>query len=338
VGAIATAGPQRITFVTNPDDCTLSCDMCREHSPFAAPRPTRRRRLPFEVVEEVLEERRGTPLREVIASTKGEPLLWPPLERLVASCQARGLRLNVTTNGTFPGGGSRWARLLVPACRDIKISWNASTPATAAAIMPGLDLERALDALRALVQIRDERRHAGEAASSLSLQVTAQERNVSELPAIVRMAAEMGLDRVKVNQLQVHFPALAGQDLRRSLRSRARWRAAVSSMREAARLHRTPGRPALQLTGADAWDEPGGHDPPHGPCPFLGREAWVTVDGRFAPCPAPAGQDGLLGAFGSVREQPLGAIWRGREYGALLREYPTRVPCARCSLRRPGGL
>ena len=57
---------------------------------------------------------------------------------------------------------------------------------------------------------------------------------------------------------------------------------------------------------------PEGEPAPLGPCPFLGREAWVTVDGRFAPCPAPGAACGDLGDFGSLRDRTLGEIWEGR--------------------------
>ncbi len=335
--ARATTGPRRITFVTNPDECNLACPMCREHSPLA-PRPARPpRRLSFDVVERVLDERRGSALAEVVASTKGEPLLWPALRRLALACRTRGLSLNLTTNGTFPGGAIAWAQLLVPACSDVKISWNAVTAATAAAVMPGLALDRAVQGARAFLSVRDRLAAAGERACRVTFQVTAQERNVAELAGIVKLAAQLGVDRVKVNQLQVHFPALAPDDLRRDAAARGRWNDAVAAMREAARAHRAPGRPPLHLQNVQEWPDVGG-GVPYGPCPFLDREAWVTADGDFAPCPAPPGQEGALGRFGSIHSQPLGAIWEGRPYRALVAGHASAGPCARCSLRRPGGV
>ena len=331
------SGPRRITFVTNPDDCNLACLMCREHSPFATrARGTPPRRLPVELVERVLAERAGSPLAEVIPSTKGEPLLWDGLERLAELCGDLGLALNVTTNGTFPGrGGAGWAELLAPVARDVKISWNGINAETATRIMGGLRLERALHEVRAFLRARDARRAAGRPACRVSFQVTAQEANVAELPELVRLAAALGVERVKVNQLQVHFAELAGQDLRRDPGSRARWNGAVEAMRAAATERPLPsGRPVL-LENVEPWPEAG--DPPFGPCPFLGHEAWVTADGRFAPCPAPAGQDGALGDFGSLRERTMGAIWASDEYRALARAHEGRPECRRCPLRRVGG-
>ena len=333
------AGPRRITFVTNPDDCNLACRMCREHSPLAEARPRSRppHRLPLELVERVLGECTGSRLAEVIPSTKGEPLLWEGLPRLATLCSERGLALNVTTNGTFPGrGAAAWAEILVPVASDVKISWNGVTGLTAAGVMGGIDLERAVRDLRAFLRVRDARRAAGGRACRVSFQVTAQEANVAELPGVVRLAAALGVERVKVNQLQVHFPELAPQDLRRDAGSLARWNEAVWAMRAAASGCPLPSGEAVLLENLEPWAE--GGEPDFGPCPFLDHEAWVTAQGRFAPCPAPAGQDGALGDFGSLSDRSLGAIWAGAEYRALVQGYDARATCRRCPLRRTGGV
>jgi MoaA/NifB/PqqE/SkfB family radical SAM enzyme len=341
------SGPRRITFVTNPDDCNLACRMCREHSPLASRRaPPASWRLPHrvsrhmstELVEQILREREGSALAEVIPSTKGEPLLWTGLDHLAEWCAAHDLLLNVTTNGTFPGrGATAWAELLVPVACDVKISWNAATAATAAEIMGGLCLDRALEDVRAFVRVRDARRAAGARACRVSFQVTAQEANVVELAALVRLAAELGVERIKVNQLQIHHRQLAGQDLRRDTASRARWNEAVRGMRAAVGEHRLPSGDPVLLQNVEAWPEAFG-EPARGPCPFLDREAWVTAEGRFAPCPAPAGQDGLLGDFGSLHDRPFGEIWESAGYRALVDGYERHAECRRCPMRRAGGV
>jgi MoaA/NifB/PqqE/SkfB family radical SAM enzyme len=312
--------------------------MCRDHSPLAAARPGREPRLDPAFVGRVLDGLDAPPLAEVIPSTRGEPLLWEGLDALLDRCAAAGLRLNVTTNGTFPGrGGAGWAERLVPVASDVKVSGNGATTATTARIMGGLQLDRVLPELRAFLRVRDRRRAAGERACCLSFQVTAQESNVGELQDLVALAATLGVERVKVNQLQVHFPELAGDDLRRSPASRARWNAAVEAMRAAAARLRLPSGEPVALQNVTPWPEEWA-GPEYGPCPFLDREAWVTAEGRFAPCPAPAADAGRLGDFGSLRERTLRDVWRGPEYRALVEGYERREACARCPFRRPGGV
>lgn len=328
-------GPRRITFVTSPARCNLRCSVCRDHSPFRERAPDARE-LPLDVVARVVDEGRRRGLAEVIPSTRGEPLLWPAFAALVSLCEDRGVLLNVTTNGTFPRlGASGWAPRLAAAASDVKISWNGARAETAEALMEGLRFGAAVEGVRSLVAARDARRSRGERAATVSFQITARERNVAELAEIVSLAIALGVDRVKVNQLQVHFAAVADEDLRRSPAARARWNAAVRESHDVARCHRARGG-AIALENFDLMDDAPGA--PTGPCPFLGREAWILEDGRFAPCPSPAGLDGRMGAFGSVTDRPLSEIWEGAQYRELVASGPSRVECAACTLRRRGGV
>ena len=74
---------------------------------------------------------------------------------------------------------------------------------------------------------------------------------------------------------------------------------------------------------------------PGGPCPFLGKEAWVSAKGRFDPCRAPDAQRRTLGDFGSLHSQGLMEIWRGESYRDLVATYRNRALCLRCNMRKP---
>jgi MoaA/NifB/PqqE/SkfB family radical SAM enzyme len=328
------APPWRLTLVTNPDDCNLGCEMCECG---AARRPGPPRRMDPVLAERAVRDAAAAGLREVIPSTLGEPLLWTGVDRLVDLCAALGLSLNVTTNGTWPGRGpAGWAERLVPIASDVKVSWNAATAPTAAAIMPGLELDRAVEDLRAFLAVRELLARPGHHCR-LSFQVTAQEANVDELAAIVRLAASLGVERVKVNQLQVRFPALAETSLRRSAEALRRWNAAVAAMRAAAEDAPLPSGARVLLENVAPLAEDPDAPAPRGPCPFVGREAWLHHDGRLAPCPHPAAARGELGDFGSAADAPLLALWDGEALRAFVASWPTHPVCAACPFRRPGG-
>jgi MoaA/NifB/PqqE/SkfB family radical SAM enzyme len=294
------------------------------------------RRMAPALAEAVLAERAGSPLREVIPSTMGEPLLWAGLDALVGQCAAQGVRLNLTTNGTFPIRGARgWADRLVPVLSDVKISVNGATATTAAAVMAGIRHDEVVENVRALVAVRDRHAADGGRRATVSFQVTAQEANVRELAAIVRLAAGLGVDRVKLNQLQVRRPELAGRSLRRSPAAIARWNAAAAEARAAAEeTPRAGGGRVVLANAVELLPDPAA-PAPLGPCPFVGREAWLHHDGRFAPCPSPRAAE--LGDFGSVAEAPLGQLWGGSTFRGLVAEWPEREPCRRCAFRRAGG-
>ncbi len=286
----------------------------------------------------VVEEARLDGLREVIPSTLGEPLLWRGLDALVDLCAALGVALNVTTNGTFPVRGARaWAERIVPVASDVKISWNGATAATAESIMAGLDFEAAVENVLTFAAIRDERARAGRRRCRLSFQVTAQEGNLGEIPSIVRLGARLGVDRVKLNHLQIRFPSLAPLSLRRSAEAIGRWNAAVRAARRAAgEARRADGRTVELANAVELAPDPLA-PAPRGPCPFLGREAWVLWDGRFAPCPHPGAARGELGDFGSAAERALRELWEGADYQSLSAGYEAHPVCRVCPFRRPGG-
>jgi MoaA/NifB/PqqE/SkfB family radical SAM enzyme len=286
----------------------------------------------------VVREAAATGVAEVIPSTLGEPLLWAGLDALVDLCEELGVALNVTTNGTFPArGATAWAARLVPVASDVKVSWNGATPATAERIMPGLDFGAAVEAVRALVGVRDAHARGGGRRCRVSFQVTAQEGNVGELAEIVRLAAALGVDRVKVNQLQLRFPSLAPLSLRRDVAALRRWNGAAAAALAAADEARLPGGGRVLLENVAALVEDPAAPAPRGPCRFVGREAWIHADGRFAPCPHPAAARGDLGDFGGVADRPFGRAWEDARFRAFVARWEEHPVCRSCPLRRPGG-
>jgi glycosyltransferase involved in cell wall biosynthesis/MoaA/NifB/PqqE/SkfB family radical SAM enzyme len=330
-------GPWRITFDTNPDTCNLKCVMCEEHSPHsplqirrkAEGRP--RRTMPIELVERIVAEAVPLGLREVIPSTMGEPLLYEDFDRIVALCHEYGIKLNLTTNGTFPGRGARaWAEQLVPICSDVKISINGATPATQSAIMIGSEFEGMLARVREFVAVRDEHVERGGSRCRLTFQVTFLESNVGELPALIRLASDLGIDRVKGHHLWAHFEEIRELSMRRSPESIARWNAIARECRAlAAEL-------GIVLDHVHEIDpERPGDIAPGGRCPFLGSEAWVSAAGRFDPCCAPDALRRTLGEFGSLQTRSLSEVWNGEAYRNLQAGYRTRSLCLNCNMRRP---
>ncbi len=328
--------PWRVTLVTNPDECNLRCPMCATHSPEAPPLPCDHpRRMSLEDALAAIDAFPRPPV-EVIASTRGEPLLWEPLPALAAACAPRGIRLNVTTNGTFPRlGAEGWARVLCPVGSDVKISWGAADPEVDRVLLGGRDPGRAIADLRAFVRVRDAVAAGGGNRCGVSFQVAAREENVDGLPALVRLAAAEGLDRVKVNPLQLHFPGLHASWLARDPASASRWNDAVARCRQEAEAASRAGR-SVRLQGLDPMPADGSRPTP-GDCPFVGREAWVEVDGRYLPCPAPAAREGLLPPLGSRAQGSLSSAWAGETWRGLAAAWRDVPACRDCPFRLPGG-
>lgn len=204
--------------------------------------------------------------------------------------------------------------------------------------MIGSNWEKVLGNVKTFIAIRDAHAGGGGNRCRVTFQLTFMEANVAELPDIVRLAAELGVDRVKGHHLWAHFGEIEKQSMRRDRQAIRRWNRAVLAAREAAAGSRLPNGERVLLDNIFLLDEEATGDlAPGGPCPFLGREAWVSAEGRFDPCCAPDAQRRTLGDFGDLHEQSLMEVWKGKRYRTLAATYRNRALCLGCNMRKPVG-
>ncbi|MFN3234330.1 MAG: radical SAM/SPASM domain-containing protein [Gammaproteobacteria bacterium] len=333
--------PWRITFDTNPDDCNLRCIMCEDHSPYSQTQKERRRqRLPkrrmnFDLIERVLKEAGGKGLTEIIPSTMGEPLVYKQFEDIVALCHQYGVKLNLTTNGTFPKkGAEEWAKIIVPVGSDVKISWNGASKETQEKIMLGTQWEKMLENLKVFIHVRDEHAKKTNEYCRVTLQMTFLETNLHELEDIVILGAKLGVDRIKGHHLWAHFEEIKSISMRRNEDAIRRWNAAVDKAQKAAKNFPLPSGKLIKLENIYLLDENATKDlAPGASCPFLGKEAWVASDGRFNPCCAPDQLRRELGDFGNLNDTNFTDIWNSEAYNQLCKNYMKNKVCQECNMR-----
>lgn len=318
--------------------------MCEEHSEFSMLKRIRietgrpHRRMDIGIVRKVVRELVPLGLREIIPSTMGEPLLYSHFNEILDICNEFRVKLNLTTNGTWPRFGPvHWAEMICPVASDVKISWNGVSEAVQEGIMKGSKLEKRTGDLKKFIAVRDRIAAEGKNRSNVTLQCTFMEANLSELPGLVRFASEVGADRVKGHHLWVHFNEMREENLRRSTASASRWNQVVEECHAVARAcGRERGRPLLLQNFTPL--EVSNNDNPNIllVCPFLGRESWVNHEGRFDPCCAPDAERRSLGNFGNVKEDGgIIRIWNEDEYRNLLADYMRRPLCSKCTMKRP---
>lgn len=335
-------GPWRITFDTNPDDCNLRCIMCEEHSIYSSCQTKRkaeglpRRRMDIELIRKVLEESKGSPLKEIIPSTMGEPLLYRHFDEIIQLCHDYHVKLNLTTNGTFPRlGATEWAKKIVPIGSDVKISWNGATKQTSELIMIGSNFEKRVQNVRDFAQVRDDIAAQGGNFCRLTFQLTFLEIGLSEIPEIIRLAASLGVNRVKGHHLWVFAQEMKDQNLRRSPEAIERWNAIALEAQEIAQQVRLPDGSQVILENIYPLDASAIEElVPQGVCPFLGKEAWVSSEGRFNPCCAPNEERLKLGDFGNLHDASLEEIWTSPAYQNLCENYLQHAVCKRCNMRK----
>jgi MoaA/NifB/PqqE/SkfB family radical SAM enzyme len=332
----------RITFDTNPNDCNLHCIMCEHHSAHSNIETNRilakkpKEQMSIELIRRVLESTKGSQLREIIPSTMGEPLLFKDFEQIIELCKEFGVKLNLTTNSTFPiKGVSSWAKLIVPITSDIKISWNGATKTTQEKIMRGSNFEKGIQNIKEFIRIRNDYAKIGKNYCQVTLQLTFMETNLPELADIVRLGIDLGVDRIKGHHLWTHFAEIEQLSLRRNAASIARWNNVVLKAKKIAAESLLPNGKNILLVNFDILDNNATQDlMPQGICPFLGEEAWIAPDGRFSPCCAPDVLRRQLGNFGNVSGKDIIAIWSDPEYQSLIKNYMQNKICIACNMRR----
>lgn len=336
-------GPCRITFDTNPDYCNYACVMCECFSPYSKVKEDKIKNgikpkfMPFETIRKVIQQAAGTPLREIIPSTMGEPLMYKHFDELINLCHEFGLKMNLTTNGSFIiKGAKKWAELLVPILSDIKISWNGATKDTHEKIMKGAKWEDMKKNLQTFLFVRDEYLVKTGRTCSVTLQLTFLESNLLELYDLVKMAIDLGVDRIKGHHLWAHFDEIKDLSMRKNIDSIKRWNAQVERIYKLRNDKLLPSGQKIKLENFTILEESGTEDiAPGGACPFLGKEAWVDPEGKFSPCCAPDDLRKNLGDFGNVNDLTIKDIWQGSKYTNLQKNYLSYDLCKTCNMRKP---
>ncbi len=333
----------RITLDTNPEDCNLRCTMCEEHSPHStfiadlhARTGFRRRRMPFSTVQRLFEEAKLLGVSEIIPSTMGEPLLYKDFDLLLELYSKHNLRCNLTTNGTFPKKSVvEWAALIVPVTSDVKISWNAATPATAQAVMLDIDFHKAVENVRQFIRVRDEYFAETGYYCRVTFQLTFMRNNMHELADIIKLAAALGVDRVKGHHLWAHFEQIQTLSFRQNIHTIREWNAYVQAAHEAAETFRRADGSKLLLEQITFLSEQETEEVlPELNCPFLGKELWISAEGNISPCCAPDHLRQSLGNFGNINQTTLQEVINSDLYKNLQQNYKQIPLCKSCNMRK----
>jgi len=275
----------------------------------------------------------------------GEPLVHPQFLELVRLARARGLRIEIITNGTLLDAALA-RELIALGVAQITVSIDSGDETTYAAAR-GHARAPAVAAVAALVEARRRARRALE----IGLAFVATRRNIGSLSALLTLAHDLELDFVSVSNVVPHTPEMAGEMLWRG----AAWAASFpdASWRPRVELARMTlddqSRPALAalLDHGPTWPPPGAAGgPQRNHCRFI-HEGMLAVawDGRVAPCLSllhthPEYVNGHWKtvrsyAVGHVDERPLAEIWRDTTYLEFRRrvrdfDFPACFACGGC--------
>lgn len=341
---IATKNLWRITIDTNPEDCNLKCIMCEEHSPYSEFIPNlfketgvKRRRMRFETVQDIFLQAEKLGVKEVIPSTMGEPLLYKEFDKIFQLAEQKDIKINLTTNGTFPKKTVlEWAKLIVPNTTDMKISWNGATEETSKKIMLKVDFNQAVENVKEFIKFRDEYFEKTGYFCRVTFQLTFMQNNMHELADIIKLAASLGVDRVKGHQLWDHFDEIKCLSMKATEESVRQWNGYVKEAYKAQDLYRKPNGDKVLLENIiPLKDNETQELPEEYECPFLTKELWISATGKISPCCAPDNLRKSLGDFGNIAETTIKDVLQSPLYIDLVKNYKTKPLCKTCNMRKP---
>lgn len=272
-------------------------------------------------------------LDRVVLHGIGEPLLNTELAAMIRHVSDQHSSAQVLFNSNAISLSDEWQRALIDAELDeFRVSLDAATAATYARI-------RGMDAFDAVIEnVRRFARLLNEAERPrLSLWLTAMRDNLGELPALVDLAAEMGVPEVYVQRL-VHFDrglARAEQSLYRQLR--AQEEAALAEAAAQAATHGLAFRASGLVSPQESVRPQDGRGAPWSACYRLWTTTYITANGNILPCCiSPFSTTDYAGLIlGNVFRTPFAEIWNGARYvdrRAALHSVQPLHPCELCGV------
>lgn len=279
-------------------------------------------------------------LRKLTLQGLGEPLLSPHLLDMVRHAAGRGVEVGFNSNGTLLRRDMS-ERLVAAGLGWLHVSLDGATAPTYEEVRHGTTFEpragqfdAVLRNLRDLVAVR-----GGSERPRIQLVFVAMRRNVGELPALVELAADVGVDSVWVQNLSHDFGDTGATDRYAPMRDYVSEEALFGDEAERAAplfdeaLKRADALgvelrlPRLHVPGPRGDGSPG--------CGWPWESAYVTHRGEVQPCCMVMGSDRTT--LGSLSEASFGEIWEGGAYedfrARLVSVEPPDV-CVGCSLYR----
>jgi len=276
-------------------------------------------------------------LERAVLHGVGEPMLVKNLPKMVRYLKDRGTYVLFNTNGTVLN--DRNGRALIDAGLDeLRVSLDASNAASFLAIR-GADFFKRI--LRNVRRFRELQVREGHEHPRVSAWLTGLKETIADLPAFVRVAADIGVKEVYLQRL-VYFESDSIGNARpdQALFEQMTADEAVY-IDEAAALARSLG---MTFSASGAASEPGmsltraSDGSPWSLCRRPWSVMYFTANGRALPCCiAPFSQRGYENyTLGDATQQSLREIWDGPGYSsfreALLSDQPPTA-CANCGLR-----
>lgn len=316
-----TAKPRHVA-VEHTTYCNLSCRMC-PHEELYVKKGKQSHMQPI-IVKKIVEQMKP---RTLNLTGLGEPLLNPFFFQDVEVAKKKGIKVEVTTNATLLW---RYAAQIVDSGIDIlKISVDGASNETYASIR-GQDVLPVIK--KGLKRLRIEKEKRNSKCPAVSINFVVQRQNYKEIPEIIILAHELGVDQVEFLRLTM-FETKEHSTLIGDIRKGDLLNALAEGRNIAANLGVRTNLGEWRDNFEKIWRfyESKQHSFKPSRCMRPWFSPYVAVDGKVYSCPF-VGELGV--PLGDLSKEDFWSIIHGEAYKKeminLLTKHQTYVYCRNC--------
>jgi MoaA/NifB/PqqE/SkfB family radical SAM enzyme len=325
------AAPPVCLYLETTNRCNLLCTTCPRTYEELEPPADMSWELFTRIVDQVPHVERA------VMHGVGEPMMVKHLAKMVRYLKERGTYVLFNTNGTLLN--EKNGRALIDAGLDeLRVSLDASNAKSYKAVRGKDFFARILRNVRAFRALQEREGHD---KPRVSAWLTGLKETLPELPAFVKVAAEIGVKEVYLQRLVFFEQDAIGHARPDQALYERMSREEAGYVDEATALAHSLG---MTFSASGAVAEPGmslkrsDDGSPWSMCRRPWTVMYFTANGRALPCCiAPFSQRGYENyTLGDATQQSLREIWNGPAYrtfrAGLLSDHPPAA-CASCGLR-----
>lgn len=204
VGAVSNF-PNTVS-ITLTNRCNLNCFMCA----MAYRRRNGGEKNLIEIpYESILKLHDILPFVKQLSVTGGEPFLYPHLNEIISMCHKYDTDISIQTNGTFLDEKT-CNFIMENDIAELKISCDGATPSTYNDICGGGNFFKLMKSIATISRLKAQNRVA---RPHIKFNFVLMRRNVAELPKLILLAQELGVEAINAFMLRVSQAELIDETL-----------------------------------------------------------------------------------------------------------------------------